>query len=121
MIKLEQGCYQMVDEVSRKVATFFADGTALVAEPPKIDTPEFQEAEARARSLGYDGWATDAVWKMTLDHDLLHMLLAQAEGLPHSPTLYAVAKGEPVDAGVADLEERRVLFIQRLLNEGAVS
>jgi hypothetical protein len=117
MILLGKGCTQHISRVHRRVQTVFADGTRLDARPPWGYEPEWHEAYARALALGY-GNTRDPVWEMTLDHDLVHMLLAQAEGLPHSPTLYAVATGEPIDPVVAHREECRVLFVQRALNEG---
>jgi glycerophosphoryl diester phosphodiesterase len=55
---------------------------------------------------------------MTRDHDLLHTVLAEAHGLPTSPTLHAVARGHQVHPLQADIEERSVLLMQRLLNAG---
>ena len=51
-------------------------------------------------------------------HDLLHSLVAEAEGWQWSPTLHAVANGQDVPSGTWDREERIVFLIQRLLNLG---
>lgn len=93
------------------MTTRFADGAVLVAAP--VDDAE---SRAHASALGYRG--ADAVWAMTRDHDLLHTLLAEARGLPHSPTLHAVATGKPVDPAVADDEERIVFLLARAMNTG---
>jgi hypothetical protein len=95
----------------RRVVTAYDDETFVYARP-NHDTESYQ----RARSLGYPiGGATAA---MTRDHDLLHSVLAIARGLPHSPTLWALAHGEPIDPAVSADEEKTVLLIQRLLNVG---
>ncbi len=96
---------------ARHVATIFTDGTKTTAIPN--DDPE---SRARARSLGY-GQHPEAVWQMTRWHDLLHTVIAEAEGHPWSPTLHAVAHGYDLAPGVAQLEERRVLLVQHLLND----
>lgn len=106
-------CRVEIDDEAQRVRTTFADGSELVA-TPQHDA----ESIARARSLGYTGTDEEVVWGLTRDHDLLHSLLAEAQGLGASPTLHAVARGARVDPVAADMEERAVLLIQRLLNVG---
>lgn len=96
-------CSVQVDHDARSVTTTFADGTTLLALPN-----EDAESVALARGLGYEGSDAEVVWAMTCEHDLAHMLLAQREGREHSPTLYGVASGEPVDGELAAAEESRV-------------
>lgn len=92
------------------VVTRFPDGVELHAHPS-------YEAEHwyRACHLGY-GWGTAAVDSMCRDHDYQHSVIAAEMGLPWSPTLWAVAHGEPVGP-VGDYEERVVLARQKAQNE----
>jgi hypothetical protein len=106
-------CRFEIDEQARRATTIFDDGSQLVA-APVMD----EENIARARVLGYTGSDDEAVWDMTRHHDLVHTLLAEAEGFPFSLTLHAVANGYELPPGVAQREERIVFLIQRLLNVG---
>jgi hypothetical protein len=76
--------------------------TPVPAEPEDTDA-----YRARAIALGY-GSDTAA---MSRDHELGHHLLAHWLGLPHSPTLYAVAGGN-LDHPLWRLEEGAVLALQ---------
>lgn len=87
------------------VVTRYPDGTEVHAHPR-----HGPEDEARAVALGYVD-----VDEMTLDHDRLHSRLAAALGLRCSPTLWALAHGEPAPA-CAGAEEALVLAAQRFLN-----
>ena len=87
------------------VVTRYPDGTEVHAHPNHRP-----DDEARAEALGYAD-----VEEMTLDHDPLHTRLAVALGLPHSPTLWGLAHGEPADPIVAGAEEEMVLAAQRFL------
>jgi hypothetical protein len=106
-------CRVEVDEAARRATTVFDDGSRLVA-APVMDA----ENIARARALGYTGHDAEAVWAMTRHHDLVHTLLAEAEGFPFSFTLHAVANGYELPPGLSQREERIVFLIQRLLNVG---
>lgn len=106
-------CRFEVDDEQRRARTIFDDGSMLVAAPVMND-----ENIARARALGYTGGDEQAVWQMTRHHDLVHTLLAEAEGFPFSLTLHAVANGYELPPGMSQREERIVFLIQRLLNEG---
>jgi hypothetical protein len=106
-------CRFEIDDERRRARTVFDDGSELAA-APVMD----EENIARARSLGYAGDDEEAVWEMTRHHDLVHTLLAEAEGFPFSLTLHAVANGYELPPGMAQREERIVFLIQRLLNEG---
>ncbi len=108
-----QRCRVEIDESRQRARTVFDDGSHLVAAPVMND-----ENIARARSLGYEGTAEEAVWAMTRHHDLVHTLLAEAEGFPFSLTLHSVANGYELPPGMAQREERIVFLIQRLLNVG---
>ena len=88
------------------VVTRFPDGSEVHAHPQ-----HGEEDEARARALGYADVAA-----MTLDHDRLHTLLAQALTDGPSPVLWAQAHpGIVVDAELADAEEHLVLAAQRFV------
>jgi hypothetical protein len=106
-------CRFEIHEHKRRATTVFDDGSELTA-APVMD----QENIARARSLGYKGTDEEAVWEMTRHHDLVHTLLAEAEGFPYSLTLHSVANGYEMPPGMAQREERIVFLIQRLLNVG---
>jgi hypothetical protein len=106
-------CRVEIHEHKRRATTVFDDGSELTA-APVMD----EENIARARSLGYTGTDEDAVWEMTRHHDLVHTLLAEAEGFPFSLTLHSVANGYEMPPGMAQREERIVFLIQRLLNVG---
>lgn len=88
------------------VVTRYPDGTEVHAHPN-----HGPEDVVRAHVLGYRG----NVSAMTLEHDPLHTRLAMALGLPHSPTLWGLAHGTPVDAVLVDAEEAMVLAAQRFL------
>jgi hypothetical protein len=97
------------------VVTRFPDGTEVHAHPTYDD-----ESLHRALGLGYT-WpypAGDhiAINAMCRDHDYLHSVVAAELGLPWSPTLWAVAHGEPVGP-IGDYEERVVLARQKAQNE----
>jgi hypothetical protein len=102
-----------IDDDRRRARTVFDDGSELPA-APVMDVANI----ARARSLGYEGTDAEAVWAMTRHHDLVHSLLAEAEGFPFSLTLHSVANGYELPPGMAQREERIVFLIQRLLNVG---
>jgi hypothetical protein len=109
-----KNCRFEIDDDARRAQTIFKDGSRLAA-APVMDA----ENIARARALGYkDGSDADAVWAMTRHHDLVHTLMAEAEGWPWSPTLHAVANGYSLPPGTSQREERLVFLIQRLLNVG---
>lgn len=92
------------------VETLFRDGSTVPA-APQSDGPYRERAEL----LGY-GKDTAAMMR---EHELLHTVLAQAAGLPHSPTLWAVAHpNDPSNPPLHELheEEARVLHAQSVLN-----
>jgi hypothetical protein len=79
--------------------TQFADGSkihALWAEQPG--------QAVTARRLGM------SVWELNRSHDVTHSLLAAWFGLPHSPTLHAIANGRLYPENAA--EERAVMAVQ---------
>lgn len=126
-IALNHDCWFHINHDDRIVSTGFPDGSILHAAAETTD-----ENVARALALGYgcrmfaealpeeDRTLHDEmVWLMTQEHDLMHMRLAQAEGLPFSRTLHGVATANPVSEEEALLEERRVFLMTRLMNIGA--
>jgi hypothetical protein len=108
-----KNCRFEIDDDARRAETIFNDGSRVAAAPVMDD-----ENVARARALGYEGSDADAVWAMTRHHDLVHTLMAEAEGWPWSPTLHAVANGYSLPPGTSQREERLVFLVQRLLNVG---
>jgi hypothetical protein len=108
-----KNCRFEIDDEKRRAETIFEDGSRLPA-APILDA----ENVARARALGYAGSDEDAVWAMTRHHDLVHTVIAEAEGWPYSPTLHAVANGYTLPPGTSQREERLVFLVQRLLNVG---
>jgi hypothetical protein len=108
-----KNCRFEIDDETRRAETIFGDGSRLAAAP--VMDPE---NIARARALGYEGSDEDAVWEMTRHHDLVHTVIAEAEGWPFSPTLHAVANGYELPPGTSQREERLVFLVQRLLNVG---
>lgn len=102
-----------IDDESRLVTSRWPDGTELIAAPQ-----DDEESRARATALGYED-----VWAMTREHDLLHHVVATSLGQPASEHLYRVATGanfaeHPAWVIAGDAEERMVLLLQRVLNEG---
>jgi hypothetical protein len=87
------------------VETVLPDGTTIHAKPNHDS-----EDVARARALGYGG----DVWRMTLDHDHMHVRLCHALGLRESPALRQASRGESSE--LAGVEEEMVLAAQRFVN-----
>jgi hypothetical protein len=100
----------VVDEERHYCETIFSDGTVVPAVPH--DTESYSQ---HAVALGY-GNDPDSRWRMCRDHELAHTLVAQAFGLPYSPTLWAVAHGSTkhtARTGEMGAEEDLVLAYQR--------
>jgi hypothetical protein len=91
----------------------FSVGDCDITIGPSWVVTRFPDGMARAEHLGY-GQGRDAVDAMTRDHDYLHSVIAAELGLPWSPTLHAVAHGDPLNRELADYEERVVFARQRL-------
>jgi hypothetical protein len=106
-------CLVVIDPDGRSVTTRFEDGAEVVARP-NLDGKSI----ARARSLGYRGSDDAVAWAMTADHNLMHALVAKAQGHPWSATMHAAAHGYRLAPGVVEQEEGLVLFAQRLSNVG---
>jgi hypothetical protein len=83
--------------------TILPDGSQVTAAPE--DTAAYRE---RARLMGYG----DDTFRMSLDHELAHSLVADLLGLDESPALLRVAHGEGPTAET-NLEEDAVLALQR--------
>jgi hypothetical protein len=83
------------DDEGRFVRTTFADGTNVLARP------------------------VDEAWEQTRLHDLLHSLIAEARGEPHSPSLWNVAHpdGPRYDLPTVRSDEARVLAAQEAITE----
>jgi hypothetical protein len=98
-------CVFRVWPEERRCETVFPDGTSVVACPEDNDI-----YRACAKGLGY---GTDT-WELCFTHEILHTLLAQANGQLHSWVLHDVAHGR---SGLAthDLEEKKVLDFQAKL------
>ena len=88
--------------------TVFEDGTKVPAAPGQDDSYREQ-----ARECGYG----DDTWALCLQHEAFHTMLAEFEGRPWSPTLWAVAHpGGRLTREEAWDEEERVLNFQKQLN-----
>lgn len=99
-----------VEQTADGVITTFPTGKQTVAATTDDD---YDQQFSIACGLGYEG----DVERMNREHDLLHTLIAEAMGKPYSPTLYALAHGQPSPKG-ADVEERLAFLVARLLNVG---
>ena len=73
------------------------------------------DAQARTNAESW-GYQPDEVWRMHLEHELTHTLLAQASGRPWSPVLYHVAGGWFVEDDKRAQEEAQVVAVQQTLN-----
>jgi hypothetical protein len=82
--------------------TLYPDGALVEACAQDSDV---YRATARAHGYGED------TALLSREHELCHGLLAAMLGLPHSPTLWAVAHG--TDDPTGPLEEAAVLAVQR--------
>lgn len=102
-----------IDDQNHTVTSRFPDGHQLTA--VANFTPEDVD---RARSLGYVGTAEEVVLQMTREHDVLHHVVATAQGWPYSMVLWSVAKGNEHPPGFGNQEERLVFLLARALNEG---
>ena len=90
--------------------TIFRDGSIVPAYPTGDD-----EQLKTSQELGYGA----DVAAMCREHEILHTWLCEQFGLPHSPTLWAVAHGQPADAApvwAQQQEETLVLAFQAMLN-----
>lgn len=96
-----------VDEENQYLATVFEDGSRVPAKPHDTDAYRATAAD--------HGYGTDT-WAMCLDHEIGHTICAQRNGLPYSPTLWAVAHGQPKHTSIPGemyAEEEMVLAWQR--------
>lgn len=102
-----RNCIVRVFEETRYLETVFCDGAKVPAAPQDND-----EYRATAARLGY---GTDT-WRMCREHEIAHTVVCEAFGLPHSPTLWAVAHGHkngiPDSPGEMAAEEALVLAYQ---------
>ena len=105
------------------VVTHFADGTRTDARPHR--SPEYR---AHAAKAGY-GLHDRACTGYALEHELAHMVVAEALGQPYSATLWQDAHRPPdappytraeIDTVIVP-EERLVRAAQRYFNTGHVS
>lgn len=113
--RLPNGILYEVDDEQFHVATTFPDGTVATG------VAQFEDDdEARARGLGYEGTRPDVCWAMHRDHDLLHHVVAQAQGWPYSMVLWAVAHQVEHPQGFGNVEERTVFLVTRALNLGGL-
>lgn len=99
-----------VTQTADGVITTFPTGRHAVAATTDED---YDEQFRIACGLGYEG----DVERMNREHDVLHTLIAEAMGKPYSPTLHALAHGDPSPPD-ADVEERIAFLVARLLNVG---
>jgi hypothetical protein len=111
--RFQDGLTVTVDDTARTVTSKFPDGLELRA----VASVTVEDA-ARARELGYTGTDTEAAWAMHAEHDLLHHVVARAEGWPYSMVLRQVALEQTAAHGFGGREERLVFLLARALNKG---
>ena len=104
-----RGCYVRYFPATCCTETIYPDGTLVPAAP--ADTESYR---GMALSLGYRGNAAACC----REHELLHTFLAEAQGLPYSIVLWALAHGteEAIPLWQRENEESVVLNFQRYLN-----
>lgn len=102
-----------ISDADRTVRSIWPDGIELAG----TSTVNI-ETTAAARALGYPGNVAEAVWSMNRQHDLLHHVVAVAEGWPWSVVLRHAAERRPLAADFGQREERLVFLLQRALNAG---
>jgi hypothetical protein len=95
-------------------ATHYPDGTFTPSAPV---FGEYQYEQAEKLGYGTDRAAVVRFWR---DHDLLHTITAEQQGLAASPTLWAVAHDgwERLEYGVLGREEVLVPAVQQWLQTG---
>lgn len=108
--RLVQFAEVMVQIWPDAVVTILPDGQQIFAMAQ--DTDEYR---ATAERLGYG----EDTCRMSRDHELTHSALAALLGLPESPTLGRVARGEG-DSTLTGLEENAVLAIQAFANAAGI-
>jgi hypothetical protein len=106
-----KNCVVRADVKLGYTETVFRDGSLVPAYPTGCDNQR-----QTSRRLGYG----DDVAAMCREHEVLHTWLCERFDLPYSPTLWAVAHGQP--AGCAPIwaqqeEEALVLSFQAYLND----
>jgi hypothetical protein len=101
-------CFVRVANVGY-LETVFEDGSicpALLVED--------EQARASAADLGYSN-----IQRMHVEHELSHTMLAEAAGLPYSPTLWNVAHPGSTPDEERALEEALVFSFQRFCTTGS--
>jgi len=106
-------CRVLIDSRNCTLMTRFECGGEVVA-CPNLHV----ESVARARPLGYRESDEATVWARTRDNDVVHTVMADAQGHPWPATLHAVAHEYRLVPGVVVQRERLVPFARRLQNVG---
>lgn len=110
-----KGCVVRIWFERQYLETIFPDQTRVPA------APNFDPDSRRlAAELGY-GDGPDATWRMSLQHELAHTVVAEHLGQPFSLALWLTAHGAVGRRGVISGEEGRVLALQAFLNLGTRS
>jgi hypothetical protein len=110
IVRQFRGCQVWVWPETQFLRTVYPSGATVPAAPE--DTAAYR---ATATGAGYGG----DTWRLCLEHEQAHTLLAEARGLPYSPTLWAQAHGEPLPRGLIPAEECVVLAFQAWCNGDA--
>jgi hypothetical protein len=102
-------CHVRYFPATHFTATIFPDGTNVPAAPTNTDY-----YRGMAECLGYK---TD-IAACCREHEILHTFLAEAQGLPHSPLMWAIAHGmeDEIPLWQRENEEKVVMDFQRYLN-----
>ncbi|MBV9866237.1 MAG: hypothetical protein JO316_12865 [Abitibacteriaceae bacterium] len=111
-----KNCWVHIDDELHYLQTVFRDGATVTCVPDWV-----KDAETAAR-LGY-GQGRAAVLALWREHDPLHTFLAEAQGLPYSPTLWAVAHQddpENIPPWAQLAEEEFVMNFQKFMRCGTM-
>jgi len=97
-----KNCHFRVSDADKYCTTIYPDGTQAPA-IPMASQLEF------AKELGYNN-----AWDMVKFHELIHTILCEEKGEPHSRVLWNIAHGKEEDDHWK--EEEQVLLCQRVIN-----
>ena len=104
-----RSCYVRYYPATRFTDTIYPDGTHVPASPE--DSAYYRDM---AQRLGYGA----DVAACCREHEILHTFLAEAQGLPYSPLLWAIAHQQEEDIPLwqRESEEAVIIEFQRYLN-----
>lgn len=89
----------------------FPDGTISCGAVEQGSEEKNAKYSLTAQRHGYN-----SSWQMCSENEQLHILMAEAQGLDHSPVLWKMAHGIKLDKGELYWEEKRVMALMKYLN-----